>query len=140
MYTSSPAPSSRSPKKVLILRVVHARRARLADILNLGDGIPGELADIRIVATINAKRIDIDPAILRPGRLCLHVSFAKLNREKALAIYSRLTHGKELPSGSENATLAEVYRMARDDGWTVEAGTRGSQLGFRPLRPPTQGD
>lgn len=88
---------------------------KVSDLLNLSDGLLGELSDIRIFATTNAKKIDIDKALLRPGRLCTHVHFNKLTKEKASGIYKRLT--KKSYKGEGNITLAELYRIARGDGW-----------------------
>ena len=87
----------------------------LGDVLNIGDGLLGELADLRIIATTNAQHVDLDPAILRPGRMCAHVRVGMLDPDTATAVYRRLTGAcaAELPESS----LAEVYRLARADGW-----------------------
>jgi ATP-dependent 26S proteasome regulatory subunit len=89
---------------------------QLAELLNMSDGIFGELADIRIIASTNASRMEIDDAIVRPGRLSKHVHFDKLSAGQASGVYKRLT-GNDLEDGKPH-TLAEVYRMARQDGWT----------------------
>ena len=36
---------------------------RLSDLLNMSDGILGEMADLRIIATTNAKSTEIDEAV-----------------------------------------------------------------------------
>lgn len=87
----------------------------LGDVLNIGDGLLGELADLRIVATTNADRVDLDPAVTRPGRMCCHVKVGALDSEVATAVYERLM-GAQAAKMSES-TLAEVYRLARADGW-----------------------
>jgi len=89
----------------------------LTDILNLGDGLLGHMLDVRIVASTNAKKIELDEAITRPGRLCRHVIIQTVEAPQAAAIYKRLTE-KELPaSRKKNWRLAEVYRLAIQDGW-----------------------
>lgn len=116
-------------------------------ILNLGDGILGQLLDIRIVATTNAHRQDVDEAIKRPGRLSAMVHVGPLSAEEAAAIYTRLT-GKppvipgdplslytstprsavDRPMFTGPTSLAEVYQVARDKGWTPAPESR--KMGF----------
>jgi hypothetical protein len=87
----------------------------VSTILNLGDGILGQLLDIRIVATTNAHRQELDEAIMRPGRLSASVNVGPLPYDKAKAVFDRLAPGKVLKEKSY--TLAEVYSQARDEGW-----------------------
>ena len=84
---------------------------KLSDILNFGDGLLGELADLRVIATTNAKRPEIDKALLRPGRLCKEIHVERLTPDHAMKVYERLT-GEAL-SSLGNGTLADVYRLAR---------------------------
>jgi hypothetical protein len=95
-------------------------------ILNLGDGILGSLLDLRIVATTNASEFKMDPAILRPGRLSKMLDVTALDFNSARAVFMRLLpDAKELPEvlQKENPhnrlqiTLAEVYALARQNGW-----------------------
>lgn len=100
----------------------------ISSILNLGDGIFGSLFDIRIIATTNAKKAEMDPAIIRAGRLSKHIHIGHLNYDEANKIYQRLLPGKDLPkpeshksefrpAKEDKITLAEVYKAARDNGW-----------------------
>ena len=116
----------------------NAMATRMADnmsavssLLNLGDGILGSMLDIRIVATTNATVEDLDPALVRPGRLCRRIDVGTIGNEQAAAIYTRLT-GKTQKMTSMRYTLAEVYSMARNGGWT--APKREKSLGFS-MRP-----
>lgn len=88
----------------------------LSGLLNLGDGLLGEMLDIRIIATTNAERLDLDAAITRPGRMCKHIEFNKLSVKEAASVYSSLVK-KPTENINTPLTLAEVYRMARQDGW-----------------------
>jgi ATP-dependent 26S proteasome regulatory subunit len=101
----------------------------LSDILNLGDGLFGELADIRILVTSNADKMNLDPAIVRPGRMCHHVAVDRLTRDEARATFLSIT-GEEAPAdlwkASDKISLAEVYRRARDKGWVPDAADRAS--------------
>ena len=92
---------------------------QLSELLNLGDGLLGEMMDIRIIATTNAGRVDMDAAVKRPGRLCRHVNFGPLGSKQARDVYCRLLGSAHSTAVvfSSNTTLAEVYRAARRDGW-----------------------
>lgn len=89
----------------------------LADILNLGDGLFGQLIDVRVIATSNSERIDLDPAITRPGRMCRHLSAASLERSEATAAFEAIAERLPKKPFLCGATLAEIYRLARLDGW-----------------------
>ena len=92
--------------------------SKLSELLNMSDGLFGDLADIRIIATTNAKKPDIDEAVLRPGRLMHHLTFSPLCSDMTKEIYTRLVE-KDIEDLKENTqyTLAEVYKMARQEGW-----------------------
>jgi hypothetical protein len=105
----------------------------ISSILNLGDGIFGSLFDVRIIATTNAKAKDIDPAIVREGRLSKRVNVGTLTYEEANVIFRRLVKDdmKDMPHQEyernpmkptkvEEITLARVYKMARNAGWRPE--------------------
>lgn len=105
--------------------------ASISSLLNMGDGIFGSLLDIRIVATTNAKADEMDEAIMRPGRLSKRIEVGALSFEEANTVYQRLVGKKKLslPTGEGRTigfesktkpklyTLADVYKMARDNGW-----------------------
>ena len=112
----------------------------ISTILNLADGILGRALDIRIVATSNAKKQDIDSALLRDGRLCRSVDFRALDAEQAQRVFDRecqrvsgdirrtttplMLTLKKAPEalgflgskGADNPTyvLAEIYRAAKE--------------------------
>lgn len=89
----------------------------LSDVLNIGDGLLGQMLDIRVVASTNASRLQMDAAITRPGRMCRHVTIGDFDQDHAQKVWNRLTEGKggELKKGIY--TLAELYRMSRGDEW-----------------------
>ncbi len=93
--------------------------SHLSGLLNLGDGLLGELLDIRILATTNAEMLDLDPAITRPGRMCQHISLKPFSGKEAAALYNSMVPGKNMVM-KHDRTLAEIYRMAREDGWVPE--------------------
>lgn len=106
-------------KRVLVLEDADACLAkRAADtmsdiqaLLNLADGIIGQVMDFRIVATTNAKKLDFDPAIMRPGRLCGHIEVDLLQTEQANRVYQRVSEKTDEPFSKE-VTLAAAYAKA----------------------------
>lgn len=91
----------------------------ISSLLNLGDGILGSLLDVRILATTNAKIVNMDAAALRDGRLCRKIEVGKLQPDQANSVLKKL-----VPEGDERlslfdgvATLAQVYGRARKCGW-----------------------
>lgn len=89
----------------------------ISSLLNFGDGIIGNLFDVRIIASTNAKKLEIDSALTRPGRLCKMVDVNQLSVEKANKIFTRLT-GKEENQFNKQVTLADVYQKASHAGWS----------------------
>lgn len=103
----------------------------ISQVLNLGDGILGSVLDIRIVASTNAAKVEMDPATRRPGRLCRYSSVEALSAKEASDALSRLT-GKPFRV-NKPATLAQVYRWARENGWKPPSKT-ASAVPTEPLR------
>lgn len=99
----------------------------IQSLLNLGDGILGSLLDIRIVATTNADELKLDKAVTRPGRLSKMLDVNHLDFETARSIFTRLLPSAALPDNLKQdnphnrlqMTLAEVYSLARQNGWTA---------------------
>ena len=87
----------------------------ISSLLNLGDGILGSALDVRILATTNAAKIEMDPATRRPGRLCSYMEVRPLKAEHAARVLHRLT-GKSVLA-NRSMTLAEVYSKGREMGW-----------------------
>ena len=85
-------------------------------ILNLGDGILGSVLDIRILATTNADKLDLDPALMRPGRLSAEVRVGPIGAVHANRLLKQLV-GTGTSSWEMAPTLAEVYLKARELGW-----------------------
>ena len=102
----------------------------ISSLLNMADGMMGSMLNLRILCTTNAGHLknedDLDVALLRPGRLCRRVRVGALPPEQAEAVYTRLT-GKQKPF-DQPMSVAEVYRIARDAGWTPTAPKKS--MGF----------
>jgi hypothetical protein len=106
----------------------HALRKRSSDnmsavsaLLNIGDGIVGALIDARVLVTSNTAITDMDPAVLRDGRLAGEVKIEALSPERATNILRTLMKGKidsdKVPVFEEPTILAKVYKTARKLGW-----------------------
>ena len=85
----------------------------VSEILNLGDGLIGDIADMRLILTTNLERLEIDKALLRPGRLFSFVQFEALPPAQAEDIFAREREGRQKTFTTE-MTLAEIYGCVRD--------------------------
>lgn len=81
-------------------------RELVSAILNLTDGLLADFLRLHILCTINCTASDIDPALLRPGRLLCHRVFDRLNYADALRLAESL--GRKLPVAGDYS-LAEVF-------------------------------
>ena len=95
----------------------------ISSLLNLGDGVFGSIFDIRIVATTNSKTVEIDPAVLRPGRLSKHIEVGSLSKIEAQKSLLKIFNGDKAatPKVTKGMSLATVYQLARENGWTPPA-------------------
>lgn len=81
-------------------------REQVSDLLNLADGMLADFLRLQIICTINCSAADIDPALLRPGRLISHRVFGRLNYNDAARLAESL--GRKLPH-TRDYSLAEVF-------------------------------
>ncbi|MCF3650035.1 AAA family ATPase [Synoicihabitans lomoniglobus] len=114
----------------VLMRRAEDNRERVALLLNLTDGMTGDALGLHVVCTMNGELADLDPALLRPGRLIAHREFGPLTPAEArrLAAHLELTP----PDHDRPATLAEVTNPPIPDGpvkGTAIGGPRRS-LGF----------
>lgn len=108
--------------------------SNISAVLNLAEGILSDTLDIRIVATTNAERTDMDKALIRPGRLGAYLRIPTLSVQQAAKILARLCvkkkdfseeKAKELLSSEKydeidlsEITLADVYAVAAKENGT----------------------
>ncbi len=81
-------------------------REQVNSILNLTDGLLADFLRLQIICTINCAASDIDPALLRPGRLICHRVFGRLGYADALRLAESL--GRKLPE-ADDYSLAEIF-------------------------------
>ena len=87
--------------------------SHISSLLNITDGILGNLLNIRIIASTNAID-ELDEALERNGRMCSRIHVTKLDKKQATDVFKRITAGKEIavPDFSKGATLADIYKKA----------------------------
>lgn len=98
-------------------------RREVGAILNITDGLMADFLNIHLVCSINCSSTEIDPALLRPGRLVAHRVFQRRPAESARAIAAKF--GRELEP-REDYSLAEIFNE------TVKAsgGGEARRVGF----------
>ncbi len=77
----------------------------VSNILNISDGILGDVLRLQIVCTFNSRLEDVDQALLRPGRLIAEYRFEKLTVAKSKALMQKL-HNADTDKAM---TLADIF-------------------------------
>lgn len=109
-------------EKVLKSREIYDNPG-ISNILNLSDGLLGDCLSVFVIATFNTTRDQIDPALLRKGRLVLEHEFEKLPTENCNKIFNKLKLDKKT---TEPMTLAEIYN--NEDNYSKKEEKR--RVGF----------
>lgn len=85
----------------------------LSSVLNISDGMLGDALNIKFLCTFNTDLENIDPAVLRKGRLALKYEFKELKSEKVKALAESLgidiLEIKPMP-------LCDIYNYLIDNG------------------------
>ena len=89
----------------------------VSNLLNLSDGILGDILNIHVIATFNMDKEKIDSALLRKGRLIAEHKFDKLNVEDTNILIKHL--GMDNVVGEE-MTLADIYNINTEQYKTEE--------------------
>lgn len=119
-------------RKILILedaesvlqRRAEDNRDKVASLLNLTDGMMGDALGLQVICTLNCGLADLDPALLRAGRLVAQREFGPLPLDQARRLAAHLQ--RPLPDSA--ATLAEIIHGA-DAPAAPRPAPRG-RLGF----------
>lgn len=109
--------------EVIIRKRENASNGALSALLNLTDGMLGQILKQKFILTFNTDRSNIDEALMRPGRLLYFKELEPLSRESAQKLADKL--GLQLPD-AESFTVAEVFNGAPKVGKKVR-----KQIGFR---------
>ena len=71
-------------------------------------GLLGDSLNLRVIATTNMKKTEIDSALMRPGRLFDLIEFQELEYDQAQELYISLGGEGKYPKDAER-TLASIY-------------------------------
>ena len=88
-------------------------------LLNITDGIIGDVLGIKLICTFNTALSKIDQALLRKGRLSLKYEFKKLAKEKVSKIL-----GYDV---DKDMSLAEIYNIDDENDFSK---TNSRKIGF----------
>jgi SpoVK/Ycf46/Vps4 family AAA+-type ATPase len=80
----------------------------VSNILNMTDGIMGDVMNIQIICSFNMHRNKIDPALLRKGRLIAEHKFDTLDVESTNNLLKHLGHEQ---TSTKSMTLADIYNI-----------------------------
>lgn len=97
-------------EKLLKSREEGAGRS-IGTVLNLTDGIVGDVFGVKFICTFNSNVKDIDKALLRKGRLSMKYEFKKLSVDKVKKIY---------PKADSEMTLADAYFAENENDFSKE--------------------
>ena len=96
----------------------------VSNLLNLTDGLLGDAMKVKVICTFNTPLKNIDPALLRKGRLALQYEFKRLEIEDSQKLADNLKLGIKVEKGM---TLAELYNYQQPE----PSKTDGQTIGFK---------
>lgn len=111
----------------ILLRRETYNRENVATLLNLTDGMLGDALGLHVVCSLNSELADLDPAVLRPGRLIAHRDFDLLTADEARQLAAAL--GLPPPASDERISLAEFFNR-RGPSSEAPAPSRRRSIGF----------
>lgn len=123
-----------NPNSILIIEdaenILKAREAggsqAVSNLLNVSDGILGDALHLQIVCTFNCDIVEVDKALLRPGRLIAEYRFDKLKKDRATKLIKKL-YGEDSAPVTENMSLAEIFNMKEE---LIKSKDKKIKLGF----------
>jgi hypothetical protein len=99
-------------EKAIIKRESNAEASLVSTLLNMTDGILGDVLKLNIIVTYNCDREDIDEALLRRGRLKAEHSFKLLSKDQAKKLVDHLKLGIKV---EEDMSLADIYNYKKEE-------------------------
>lgn len=104
----------------------------VSNILNISDGILGDVLKLQIVCTFNSSLDTIDPALRRPGRCIAEYRFEKLKADRAGNLLADL-YGDDVVWEPKDMTLAEIFNYTKPQDATP---VKQKFIGFMPNHVP----
>ena len=114
-------------EKALLAREPGDSSSLVSAILNITDGIMGNVFSISVIATYNSPRAGIDKALLRKGRLKGEHKFDKLSVEQAQKI---LDENKIEHTATAPMSLAEIFNTNEPETLTTKELATEKRMGF----------
>jgi len=99
-------------EKALTKRHLSDEPSLVSTLLNMTDGILGDILKLNVIVTYNCDRQDIDEALLRKGRLKAEYSFQGLKKKHAEKLINHLDLDIE---AKDNMILADIYYAKSDE-------------------------
>jgi len=99
----------------------------ISELLNLSDGIFGDYLKVKFILTFNAGVPEIDPAILRKGRLKIKYEFKPLSGERLENLANELGIELNEVEKKSGVSLADLYNHDQKVDYTQEERRK---LGF----------
>jgi hypothetical protein len=99
-------------EKALTKRSLSDQPSLVSTLLNMTDGILGDILKLNVIVTYNCDRQDIDEALLRKGRLKAEYSFQGLKQDQAKKLIKKLDLDIK---PEDNMTLADIYYAKSDE-------------------------
>jgi hypothetical protein len=112
-------------KAVISRELREGNESMVATLLNIGDGILGSMLNLSIILTFNTKKEDLDPALLRKGRLLYEHEFLNLGIEDSQTLIN--TFKKDFVV-KRPMSLADIYNLSNDNNLKKEEKER--KIGF----------
>jgi hypothetical protein len=95
----------------------------LSSLLNISDGLLGDSLHLKFICTFNTEIGNIDPALLRKGRLKMKYEFKDLDAKKVKKLFKELGLDE---SKAKSMPLCDVYNFEEDNGVKQEK----TKIGF----------
>lgn len=99
-------------EKAIIKRENACDASLVSSLLNMTDGILGDVLKLNIIVTYNCGRTDIDEALLRRGRLKAEHSFKLLLKDQAKKLVSKLKLDVIV---NDEMSLADIYNFKKEE-------------------------
>lgn len=94
-----------------------AHNNMLSSLLNISDGMLGDELNLKFICTFNTNLKNIDPALLRKGRLKVKYEFDKLDKDKAQNLINSLSKNYTV---NEPMALCDIYNLEENTGVVVK--------------------
>lgn len=102
----------------------------VASLLNMSDGIMGDIFNGKFICTYNTNIDNIDKALLRPGRCMAQYEFGKLEKSKAVSLLKKVHNLSDEEANEicpeDGMPLADIYYYQS----RKKVEKKSSKLGF----------